>query len=113
MWVTREEHQKVQHISAILRVEPEKFNSHEIDQRIKEQLTQELVRELYKQDCIQYMKRNAMETFTDEYTAHINVAEPGITDVMMSEYTYEVQGQVFTHDLIEKAILNTFPEMFL
>lgn len=80
---------------------------------IKEQIAQMLVQEIMKSDLLTIIKEHDMENFGYRYQGRLYIAEPGVSNVLLSNYNYEVKDILFSHKQIEKAILNTFPEMYL
>jgi hypothetical protein len=82
---------------------------------IRNKLFDELFLELKKHysEYAYFQKEHSPDPFIVEYTAEMTVVPRGVRETFVDKYKYEVQGQEFTHEQIEKAVQKTYPEYFI
>ena len=90
----------------------EKNSSIDHEGLIKSRLIQQLFEGLSK-----YVRFDSLITTHDPYKklvqAEITIVPSDISDVIHNDLVYKVKDIEFTHDQIEEAVLNHFPEYFL
>ena len=113
MWINHPSAQKV--IRNTAQIEIDNFDKIPEDV-IKVELARELTKGLLETGAIIIVKEpNFMDPFGREvYKGYLDVVkDPNLTNIVMDEYFYEVQNKKFTHEQIEEAVKNTFPEYFI
>ena len=89
----------------------------ELEVIVKSELVRKLSKELMDNNLINIIQEYAptADPFDRKmkFRAELAVAEPKISNVLIDNYVYEVDGVVFSHEDIAKAIKNTFPEHYL
>lgn len=84
------------------------------EHEIKRVLSQNLANELATSDMIEINSSKSAITMDTTFSATIRVVENrNLEHVMVDEYIYEVKDKRFTHEQIQEAVMNTFPEYFL
>lgn len=80
------------------------------DMELKRNLANKIGIELLKHNFIEFRKNQNFEKYQDELIGRVIVGEPGISNIIISDYYYEVDNKKFTHQQIEEAIKKSFPE---
>ena len=71
-----------------------------------------IVHELYKTDMVIIHRTTDIAEMTDYFRAVVNVLPPEIQYVCEND-NYKMQGNEFTEDQIQQALLEAFPEKFI
>ncbi len=112
-WKSFEGPGEIKSFMTTLEVSPQVESSMNSIEAIKEKLCTDLVKEIYRNDCVQIEKQHNINNYNYTYKAKITVASAGTTGCIIEQQKYQVLGLDFTDDQIQEAIKNTFPEYFL
>ena len=110
MWKEYVHSTPVRSVSAKIEYDSLYSTSFHNDMELKRTLANKIANELLKHNFIEFQKNQNFEKYQDELIARVIVGEPGISNVMISDYYYEVDDKKFTHQQIEEAVKNSFPE---
>jgi hypothetical protein len=86
------------------------------EETIKVEIARQITTDLIESNLITIVKEpKFMDPFGKEvYKGYLDIVkDPNLNNVMIDEYIYEVQNKKFTHEQIEEAVKNTFPEYFI
>jgi len=113
MWTKTERIYKPETIISEISIDPyDMTGAIDRESLIKSRLLDGLFNNLTK-----YVRFENMSSFHDPYKKHyragITIVPSNITNVMHDDLVYKVKDTEFTHEQIEEAILNHFPEYFL
>ncbi len=68
------------------------------DERIRQELVNGLIKELYNSEFIEFVKSNNPNAYETEYLARINVADKTFTNVVLNERAFYVDNKEFSED---------------
>jgi len=115
-WVNRDETVGSEAIVVTMRLDDIHYKHYKdkADDIIKEQLCNNIVKEMMEKNYIKWNKQKdpGFEQYT-EYQAKINVANMKWTNVIVNRRVFQAHGREWTEDQISKALLNTFPEYLI
>ena len=102
-------------IRATAQISVDSFTNLEPHQeRIKSEIATEITKHLINSDLITISKDYDVNTLNTVYKGYIDVVkDPNLKSILMDEYIYVVENKKFSHEQIEEAIKNTFPEYFI
>lgn len=83
------------------------------DEKMKQHLVNNLIKELYNSNSIEFVKMKVTQKFEDINIAKIHVVDKKFKNVMMQESSYYLDDIEFKEDEIKEAIKNTYPERFI
>jgi hypothetical protein len=115
MWTSHPTVIKTMRATAEIKID-EGHNTYNTNELVKAEMTREIAKHLMENDLITIVKEASYENLFGDiiYKGYLDVIrDPNLTKVMIDEYVYEVQGKRLTHEQIEEAVLNTFPEYFI
>ncbi len=89
------------------------YSAQGIDERIKRELINELIKKLYDSGYVEFVKNITPMEYTTNYKARINVVERKFERIVLNEKSFYVDGKEFNENKIQEALRNTYPEEFI
>ena len=93
-----------------------KYNEKQFEQMIQESLLSKISEEILNHDFLEVERVQGRDPYSHNiFRGRINIVKNSDSNqkVIINRNKYRVDGQDFSHQQIEEAILNTFPEYFL
>ncbi len=107
---------KVETITSMITID-HSSTQHMSEHEIKKRVAQNLVDELMKSGFVEITKHPYDNPFVDMYEARLKIAHSGTTNciVNVDRYIMNIDNEEhkFTQEEVDKAIRNTYPELFL
>lgn len=84
-----------------------------VEFEIKRVLVDQIAKELLDKDLVDFNSSKSPVDYCTTFSARVSIILPQITNIHMDKYVYKVDNMDFTHEQIEAAVKNTFPEHWL